>query len=184
MNNCEKKKRKCFKTYVLSIQILQYEFLGPIPLDEWGPPMEKLVYLILSRDKDRFNIIYVGDCKKTDDPSFFIQNDNFKCWIRESGSEKSIHLAILPMFDSSDDSRQNVLNKIITRYKPPCNSGIDVSQKKPDYTVRTSEDVAVDPSEKFNCPCCGSEMKPEQILEKSTIYRCVGCGMSDTKLNS
>ena len=169
--------------YVLSIQILQYEFLGPIPLDEWGPPMEKLVYLILSRDKDRFNMVYVGDCEQTDDVSFFTQHEHFGCWIRESGSEKSLHLAILPMFDSNTDARQNVLHKIITRYNPPCNSKADISPKKPDYVVRVSEDN-VDSSEKFNCPCCGAEMKPEQILEKSTVYRCTGCGISDTKLNS
>ena len=51
----------------MSIQILQYEFLGPIPLSEWGPPMEKLVYLILSRTKDKFDMVYVGDCQKTDE---------------------------------------------------------------------------------------------------------------------
>ena len=51
----------------MSIQILQYEFLGPIPLSEWGPPMEKLVYLILSRNKDKFDMVYVGDCQKTDE---------------------------------------------------------------------------------------------------------------------
>jgi hypothetical protein len=26
-------------------------------------------------------------------------------------------------------------------------------------------------------------MKSEKILEKSTLYRCTGCGISDTKLN-
>ena len=63
----------------MSIQILQYEFLGPIKLDEWGPPMEKVVYLIFSRKKDSFNIIYVGDCEKTDEKSFFVQHPLFKC---------------------------------------------------------------------------------------------------------
>ena len=159
----------------MSIQILQYEFLGPIPLDEWGPPMEKLVYLIMSRDKDQFNIIYVGDCEKTDDESFFTQNPNFKCWMQHS--EKTLHLAILPLFDSSPESRQNLLNKIIYRYKPVCNSN-DVVSSKPDYVVRTTA------PEKFTCPCCGAEMKSEKILEKSTLYRCTGCGISDTKLNS
>ena len=161
----------------MSIQILQYEFLGPIPLDEWGPPMEKLVYLIMTRDKDKFNIIYVGDCENTDDESFFTQNLNFKCWMQHSVSEKTLHLAILPLFESSTDSRKNILNKIINRYKPVCNSN-DVVPPKPDYVVRTTD------SEKFSCPCCGKEMKPEKILEKSTLYRCVGCGISDTKLNS
>jgi len=27
------------------------------------------------------------------------------------------------------------------------------------------------------------EITPEQILEKSIIFRCVNCGLSDTKLN-
>ena len=162
----------------MSIQILQYEFLGPISLDEWGPPMEKLVYLILSRDKDKFNILYVGDCDKTDEKSFFIQHSNFKCWVKHSGSEKSLFLAILPLFDSSDIHRKNILNKIMTHYKPPCNLE-DLPQIKPDYLVRQSEK----PEPKYVCPCCGSDMKSEQILEKSTIFRCVNCGLSDTKLN-
>ena len=159
----------------MSIQILQYEFLGPIPLDEWGPPMEKLVYLILSRDKDKFNIVYVGDCEKTDDAAFFTQNPQFKCWLENSISEKTLHLAILPLFESSKEHRQNILKKITNHYKPVCNSD-DAPTPKPDYAVRSSE--------KFSCPCCGAEMKSEKVLEKSTLYRCTGCGISDTKLNS
>ena len=161
----------------MSIQILQYEFLGPIPLDEWGPPMEKLVYLIMSRDQDKFNIIYAGDCEKTDDVSFFTQNSRFKCWMQHSISIKTLHLAILPMFESSKEYRQNIINKIINRYKPVCNSD-EVVIQKPDYVARTKE------LEKFSCPCCGAEMKSEKILEKSTLYRCTGCGISDTRLNS
>jgi hypothetical protein len=158
----------------LSIQILQYEFLGPIPLDEWGPPMEKVVYLIMSRDKDKFDIIYVGDCEKTDDSSFFTGNSSFKCWVQKSVSEKSLYLAILPLFESSAKRRQNVLNKIKTRYNPPCNS---YETPKPDYKVRVSES-------KFSCACCGADMKAEKVLEKSTLFRCTSCGISDTRLNS
>ena len=87
-------KRKYSRISTLSIQILQYEFLGPIPLEEWGPPMEKLVYLILSREKDNFNIVYVGECEKTKDKAFFIQHSNYNCWVEKSGSKKSLHLAI------------------------------------------------------------------------------------------
>ena len=166
----------------LSIQILQYEFLGPIPLDEWGPPMEKLVFLILSKAKDKFNLVYVGDCKKTEDKSFFVQHSHFKCWVQQSGSEKSLHLAILPLFDATDEHRKFIAKKIITQYKPPCNS-VEIPDKKPDYVVRKTGKPSTN-SEKFTCPCCGAEMKAEQILEKSTVYRCIGCGISDTKLNS
>ena len=55
----------------------------------------------MSRDKDRFNIVYAGDCEKTDDKSFFVQHSGFKCWVVKSGSEKSLYLAILPLFDKS-----------------------------------------------------------------------------------
>ena len=75
-----------------------------------------------------------------------------------------------------------MLNKIVTNYKPACNSA-DTVKTKPDYVIRKSEKTNSEP-EKFSCLCCGSEMKPEQILEKSTLFRCTGCGLSDTKLNS
>ena len=165
----------------MSIQILQYEFLGPIRLEEWGPPMEKLVYLILSGDDDKFNLLYVGECDKTDDESFFVKHPSYKCWMKHSGSEKSLYLAILPLFESNDDQRHNVLNKIMIRYKPVCNP-VDI-KIKPDYVIRKSKKINPEP-EKFSCPCCGCEMKPEQILEKSTLFRCIGCGLSDTKINS
>jgi len=34
------------------------------------------------------------------------------------------------------------------------------------------------------CPCCGSEMKKEQELEKSILVKCSECGLSDTQLKS
>lgn len=121
----------------LSIQILQYEFLGPIPLDEWGPPMEKLVYLILLRNADKFSIYYVGDCAKTDDPSFFTQHPRYKCWTQNLSPKSSLHLAILPLFESSDTYRKNVVGKIINHYKPFCNSE-DIPKTEPGYVVRES----------------------------------------------
>ncbi len=165
----------------MSIQILQYEFLGPIPIEEWGPPMEKLVYLILSRDKDKFNIVYVGDCEKTEDKSFFAQHSRHKCWIEHSGSEKSLHLAILPLFESNSERRKIIFQKIVAHYKPLCNSA-DVPESKPDYLVRKSKETNPE-SEKITCLCCGAEMKSEKLLEKSTLFRCTGCGLSDTKMN-
>ena len=165
----------------MSIQILQYEFLGPIPIEEWGPPMEKLVYLILSRDKDKFNIVYVGDCEKTEDKSFFIQHSQHECWVKHSGSKKSLYLAILPLFESTSERRKIVFQKIIAHYKPLCNS-MDIPKSTPDYLVRKSKELNPE-SEKITCLCCGAEMKFEKLLEKSTLFRCTGCGLSDTKMN-
>ncbi|EGP94132.1 hypothetical protein [Nitrosarchaeum koreense] len=160
----------------MSIQILQYEFLGPIKLSEWGPPMEKVVYLILSRQKDFFKIIYADDCEQTSDEKFFINHPSFKCW-NNSALEKSLHLAILPMFESGNEERKRISDLIIARYHPICNE--EVKEVKPDYKIRQKSDT-----QKISCPCCGSEMKVDQVLEKSTIIRCTECGISDTRLNS
>ena len=117
-----KKEKQVCKVLLVSIQILQYEFLGPVSIEEWGPPMEKVVYLILGRDKDSFRMLYAGDCEKTDEKSFFVDNANFKCWISQAGSEKSLYLAILPLFEGSKEQRSHILEKIISHYKPACNS--------------------------------------------------------------
>lgn len=169
----------------MSIQILQYEFLGPIKLDEWGPPMEKVVYLILSRKKDTFSILFVGDCEKTDDVDFFIKNPSFKCWAKESGSEQLIYLAILPISESVPENRAKVVSKIISKYQPICN--VQDLSEKPSYIIRSKKEPTLTKTKDIQeniCPCCGSEMKIEKVLEKSSIYRCIGCGMSDTKINS
>lgn len=159
----------------MSIQILQYEFLGPIKLSEWGPPMEKVVYLILSRQKDSFKIIYADDCEQTSDEQFFTNHPSFKCW-NNLALEKSLHLAILPMFESENEERKRISDLIIARYRPACN---EVKEVKPDYKIRQKSE-----SQKISCPCCGSEMKVDQVLEKTTIIRCTECGISDTRLNS
>ncbi len=124
----------------MSIQILQYEFLGPIKLDEWGPPMEKVVYLILSRRNDSFNILYVGDCEKTDDKIFFMNNSDFNCWIQKAGSENSLYLAILPMFESNQSARKGIVEKILLHFRPPCNTN-EMIEKKPDYIVRSKSNL-------------------------------------------
>jgi len=171
----------------MTIQILQYEFLGPIKLDEWGPPMEKVVYLILSRSKDLFNIIYAGKCEKTDDKKFFLDNPDFKCWIQTAGSENSLYLAILPLFESEPVVRDSILQKIILRYKPSCNPQEEKTQ--PDYVVRTTsqnnEKNYFDSENKIvSCSCCGGQMNTEKILENTRILRCSKCGLSDTRINS
>ena len=35
---------------------------------------------------------------------------------------------------------------------------------------------------KMKCACCGSEMLPDKELEKTVIYKCKECGLSDSKL--
>ena len=176
----------------MSIQILQYEFLGPVRLEDWGPPMEKVVFLIFSRKNDSFNIIYVGDCEKTEKADFFEKIPNFNSWAQIAGSKNSLYLAILPMFESNSLARKVVMKKIIGHYRPVCNPDSQ-EIKKPDYITRSKMDFQSPNStekksneitDKTSCPCCGSEMKVDKILENTTILKCTGCGISDSRLNS
>ena len=105
----------------LTIQILHYEFLGPIKLSEWGPPMEEIVYVLFSRIKDAFNILYVSESDKTNEADFFTKNEKFKCWVSHGGSYENLYLAIYPMWDSQKEEREQIVKKTVTRYKPICN---------------------------------------------------------------
>lgn len=104
----------------MTLQILSYEFLGPIKLSEWGPPMEEVIYLILKREKDTFEIVYAGESGKTDDAAYFTKNDSFKCWVSSAG-EGNLYLAIYPMWGSGQDVRARMVRKIIAKYGPRCN---------------------------------------------------------------
>ncbi|MDE0090783.1 MAG: hypothetical protein OXP12_05465 [Thaumarchaeota archaeon] len=125
----------------MGIQILQYEFLGPVPLSEWGPPMGEILYAVLSRDRDRFNMLHVGDCEHTDDKAFFVQHEQFKCWVEKAGSDSALYLAVFPMKDSGVQRRRAVLQRIIRSYKPPCNPAADLPEQKPSYNVRRTDDT-------------------------------------------
>jgi len=204
----------------MSMQILQYEFLGPVSLSEWGPPMGELVYVVLSGNKDRFDMLYAGDCEHTDESSFFVQHEQFKCWIERAGSESALYLAVFPMKGYGTQRRQTVLHRILSSYKPPCNP-VTPLESKPSYNVRRADagdagagdsdgadakdaaagdsqddaagnDASSEPrggSATITCPCCGSGMDLEKragsdaATAKSSLYRCSGCGMSETRID-
>ena len=105
----------------MTIQILHYEFLGPIKLSEWGPPVEEIVYVLFSRIKDAFSILYVGESDKTNESDFFTKNEKFKCWVSHAGSYENLYLAIYPMWNSQKEEREQIVKKTITKYKPVCN---------------------------------------------------------------
>ena len=119
-------KRKVSNTIMncLTIQIFNYEFLGPIKLSEWGPPMEEVVYALFSRAKDAFNMIYIGESDKTENADFFTKNEKFKCWVAHAGSYDSLYLSIYPMWKSQKEEREKIVKKTIARYKPICNMEI------------------------------------------------------------
>lgn len=105
----------------MPIQVMHCEFLGPIKLSEWGPPMDKVLYLLLKRTKDTYEIIYAGDSEKAENADFFTKNDRFKCWVQNAGTEQNLYLSIYPMWVSTTEARKRLLSKIIAAYKPSCN---------------------------------------------------------------
>jgi hypothetical protein len=105
----------------MTIQILYYEFLGPVKLLEWGPPMDEVVYTIMLRDSDTFKIIYVDQSEKTNELDYFTKNNKFKCWLSNAGSENNLYLSIYPMSNSEKTERIKIVSKTIEKYKPICN---------------------------------------------------------------
>ena len=104
----------------MTIQILHYEFLGQSKISEWGPPMDKVSYIIFNQDKSGFIPLYVDESDKTDQNDFFTQNDNFKCWIQHAGTEDNLYLSILPLWESEKLERKRIVTKIISKYRPLC----------------------------------------------------------------
>lgn len=224
----------------MTIQILHYEFMGPIRLDEWGPPMEEVVYILLARSKDKFSLIYADQCAKSDDVGFFTKNPRFKCWMDHAGTEGNLYVAVYPMFGSPPRDRLRTVGKIVARYLPPCNAAGDpgaageppqqvkkaqsfVDPKKgaghyvarylreesyrnwfhksyPGLTIfegvgisedeyRRMADELIRPdsggragADAVRCACCGSSMALERRLQRSDLYRCGSCGISETRL--
>jgi len=105
----------------MTIQILHYEFLGPIKISEWGPPMDEVVYLMFEKLQEGFKMIYADQSDKVTENDFFIKNDKFKCWLQHAGSEDRLYLSIYPMWNSENDDRERIVQKIISKYRPVCN---------------------------------------------------------------
>ena len=133
----EKEKKVGILSNLVPIQILQYEFLGPIRLSEWGPPMEEVVYILFAKNKDVFNIIYAGESGKTEASDFFTKNEQFKCWLSNAGGENNLYLSIYPMWESNQSARKQLVHKIVDKYKPVCNQINEDSENVPTSTDRT-----------------------------------------------
>ena len=66
-------------------------------------------------------MLYASQVEKTEKTDIFTQDEKFKCWLQHAGSENLLYLAIYPMPDSEESDRERVVQKIISKYKPPCN---------------------------------------------------------------
>ena len=66
-------------------------------------------------------MLYASQVEKTEKTDFFTQDEKFKCWLQHAGSENLLYLAIYPMPDSEESDRERVVQKIISKYRPPSN---------------------------------------------------------------
>ena len=67
-------------------------------------------------------MLYASQVEKTEKTDFFTQDEKFKCWLQHAGSENLLYLAIYPMPDSEESDRERIVQKIISKYRPPCNT--------------------------------------------------------------
>ncbi len=58
------------------------------------------------------------------------------------------------------------------------------TDSKPDLDSTNSSIENSESKEKISCPCCGSDMNVDKVLKNTTIIKCSGCGLTDTRLNS
>ena len=101
--------------------------------------MDKVAYIIFSKNKDVFNIIYAGESGKTEASDFFTKNEQFKCWLSNTGGENNLYLSIYPMWESNQSARKQLVRKIVDRYKPACNQVSEDSENTHTSTTRTIE---------------------------------------------
>ena len=84
-------------------------------------------------------MIYVAGSDKTEARDFFTKNDQFKCWLSYAGKEENLYLSIYPMWESSQSQRNQLVKKIISKYKPVCNEVNEDSQNTQTTISRTIE---------------------------------------------
>jgi len=101
--------------------------------------MDRVVYIIFSKNKDVFNIIYIAESEKTESKDFFTKNVQFKCWLSYAGKEENLYLSIYPMWESSQPQRNQLVKKIISKYKPVCNEVNEDSQNAQTTIAQTTE---------------------------------------------
>ena len=80
-------------------------------------------------------MIFADQSEKVTENNFFIKNEKFKCWLQHAGSENQLYLSIYPMWDSEKGDRERIVQKIISKYKPVCNTAVSYTH----LTLPTSD---------------------------------------------
>ncbi len=93
-------------------------FSKPFSIDEWDPPKEAALYLILTKDDGR--IIYVGESGNLDDREFWKGHHKYNCWVRVAGAENNLAIAFYPMVDSTPVQRKEIESSLVRKLQPLC----------------------------------------------------------------
>jgi len=103
----------------------EHEFSSPIRIAEWEPPKKPGLYVILKPDLSSSPIplkpIYFGQTKNFAARCFLKSHKNYKYWVKETGSEDGIFIAIYIMLGSIEEERKTMEDELIAKYRPVCN---------------------------------------------------------------
>ena len=93
-------------------------FSRPFTIDEWDPPKDAALYLIMRKDDGR--IIYVGESGNLEDRGFWNGHHKYSCCLRVAGNEKNLTIALRPMPGSTQYQRKELESSLVKKLHPPC----------------------------------------------------------------
>lgn len=104
----------------MNIAISGILFDGPYSLSSWDAPGGAAVYSVLYKQEGSWNVTYVGETSDLDERCIAAHHER-DCWIDRAGSESSLHIAVYPMPNSTEQQRKRIQVKIKFENEPPCN---------------------------------------------------------------
>jgi len=110
----------------MSIKWMDKLFEGPFSLSYWEPPNKPALFAIMLKPDPQkaplsYRILYFGKSSSLKDMKFYQKHKKLNCWEKYSQSLGNLYIGFLEMSESSNEQREELLNKFIDRYKPVCN---------------------------------------------------------------
>lgn len=92
----------------------------------WLGPGGAGVYVVMSQPKPdtapgEYKALYFGEADSLSDSEFFRTHPKFRCCVSEAGKVESMHFAIIPLPESTQDQRKNIQRLLAEQFRPICN---------------------------------------------------------------
>ncbi len=102
------------------------QFEGPNPAVKWSPPKRAAVYAIMaktdsSKTPNPYRAIYFGESSNLTDQGFWRRHSAYECFIKYAKSEANIFIGFHRMPGSIESQRQQIVRRLIDKFKPICN---------------------------------------------------------------